>query len=153
MTYFALYPSPIGMLVLLSDGTALTGLYPGSPEPHRQKENLSIFDSVKSWLDAYFTGNPKAVDFPLFPSGTVFQRRVWTLLAEIPYGETATYGHLAKRLGNNMSAQAVGQAAGKNPIAIIIPCHRLVGSKGQLTGYAWGIEKKKWLLAHEEETK
>ena len=154
MIYYCQYPSPIGSLTLYSDGSSLTGLIPGEPEFHgMDMENLSIFDCARSWLDAYFSGNPIPVDFPLRPAGTDFQRRVWALLPAIPYGQTLSYGAIARQLGENMSAQAVGQAVGKNPIAIIIPCHRVVGSGGQMTGYAWGIEKKQWLLAHEEETK
>ncbi len=154
MTYFTLYCSPIGPLVLTSDGTALTGLTFGEPEPQwKNMDNLSIFNSARSWLDAYFTRKSLPVDFPLSPAGTAFQRRVWDLLAQIPYGKTTTYGQIAKRLGENMSAQAVGQAVGRNPIAIVLPCHRCVGAKGRLTGYAWGMDKKKWLLRHEEESK
>lgn len=154
MTYFTLYPSPVGQLLLTSDAIALTGLAFGEPDPRWEAmENLSIFDTVGHWLDAYFAGEPISVDFPLSPAGTTFQRRVWDMLLTIPYGETTTYGMIAKQLGSNMSAQAVGQAVGKNPIAIIIPCHRVVGAKGQLTGYAWGLETKKWLLRHEEESK
>ena len=154
MTYYTRYPSPIGSLLLISDGLRLTGIAFAEPEMNwTASEDLAIFDSVQRWLDAYFSGNPTPVDFPLSPAGTAFQRRVWGLMTEIPYGQTVTYGQLAKRLGETMSAQAAGQAAGKNPIAIIIPCHRVVGAKGQLTGYAWGIERKQWLLRHEEETK
>ena len=101
---------------------------------------------AKKWLDDYFQGRFRAPKFYLAPEGTVFQKKVWQMLLEIPCGETATYGDLARKLGKTMSAQAVGQAVGKNPIAIVIPCHRVVGAKGQLTGYAWGVEKKKWLL-------
>ena len=154
MIYYCQYPSPIGSLTLFSDGFSLTGLIPGEPEFHgMDMENLSIFDCARSWLDAYFSGNPIPVDFPLCPSGTDFQRRVWALLPAIPYGQTLSYGAIARQLGENMSAQAVGQAVGKNPISIIIPCHRVLGAKGQLTGYAGGIENKKWLLRHEEESK
>ncbi len=154
MICYCQYPSPIGPLTLYSDGSSLTGLIPGEPEPQGiHLEDLSIFNCARSWLDAYFSGNPIPVDFPLCPAGTDFQRRVWALLPAIPYGQTLSYGAIAKQLGETMSAQAVGQAVGKNPIAIIIPCHRVVGTGGKLTGYAWGIEKKQWLLAHEEETK
>ena len=154
MICYCQYPSPIGSLTLYADGFSLTGLIPGEPELHgMDMENLSIFDCARSWLDAYFSGNPIPMDFPLCPAGTDFQRRVWALLPAIPYGQTLSYGAIARQLGENMSAQAVGQAVGKNPIAIIIPCHRVVGTGGKLTGYAWGIEKKQWLLAHEEETK
>jgi methylated-DNA-[protein]-cysteine S-methyltransferase len=154
MTYFSLCPSPVGTLLLISDGKSLTGLTFGSPEPHwKAQESLAIFNSTKRWLNAYFAGKPTVRDFSLALSGTTFQHRVWDLLAQIPYGETVTYGQLAKQLGGKISAQAVGQAVGKNPIAIIIPCHRVVGAGGQLTGYAWGMERKHWLLRHEEETK
>jgi methylated-DNA-[protein]-cysteine S-methyltransferase len=153
MTYRAAIPSPLGILHLFSDGTALTGLAlrPGQ-EPEAVQipaENLAIFNSVKTWLDAYFSGDPRPVDFPLAPAGTDFQRRVWALLLTIPYGKTTTYGALAGHLGTKPSPQAVGQAVGKNPIAIVIPCHRVVGVGGQLTGYAWGLDKKQILLTHE----
>ena len=157
MTYFTVFPSPVGDLRLMTDGEALTGLW---LPPQRcgdshwdQADDLAIFNSAKAWLDAHFAGNPVAVEFPLSPAGTAFQRRVWEILLTIPYGQTATYGAITKQLGQTMSAQAVGQAVGKNPISIIIPCHRVLGAKGQLTGYAGGIENKKWLLRHEEETK
>ena len=157
MTYFTTIPSPVGYLRLTSDGAALTGLWL-SPQTRddshwERADDLAIFDSAKTWLESYFAGNPGAVEFPLSPAGTVFQRRVWEILLAIPYGQTTTYGAIAKQLGETMSAQAVGQAVGKNPISIVIPCHRVVGVKGQLTGYAGGIENKKWLLRHEEETK
>ena len=157
MTYRAAIPSPLGILHLFSDGTALTGLAlrPGQ-EPEAVQipaENLAIFNSVKTWLDAYFSGDPRPVDFPLAPAGTDFQRKVWEILLSISYGEITTYGAIAKQLGEKMSAQAVGQAVGRNPISIIIPCHRCVGAKGQLTGYAGGLDQKKWLLTHEEVTK
>ena len=154
MTFFTSYPSPIGTLLLISDGEALTQLHPGIPDPAWiSMEELAIFDSVRHWLDAYFTGTPLIVNFPVSPAGTDFQIRVWALLQRIPYGNIVTYGQLARHFGDNMSAQAIGQAVGKNPIAIIIPCHRCVGSRGQLTGYAWGIERKEWLLRHEEDRK
>lgn len=153
MTCFTLYLSPVGQLLLTSDGLSLTGLTAKPPSREYQATDLAIFDSVKAWLADYFAGTPREIDFPLSPAGTAFQRRVWDVLLTIPYGQTTTYGAIAKQLGENMSAQAVGQAVGKNPIAILIPCHRCVGAKGQLTGYAWGLETKMWLLRHEEETK
>ena len=157
MNYYTLFPSPVGNLRLITDGAALTGLYlevQKCDTSHWERaDDLAIFDSARAWLDRYFAGNPGAVEFPLSPAGTAFQRRVWEILLTIPYGQTITYGAIAKQLGETMSAQAVGQAVGRNPISIIIPCHRVVGAKGQLTGYAGGIENKKWLLRHEEETK
>lgn len=157
MTYFTRFPSPVGDLRLTSDGASLTGLWlppQMRDDSHWERaDDLAIFDSAKAWLESYFAGNPEAVEFPLSPAGTAFQRRVWEILLTIPYGQTTTYGAIAKQLGETMSPQAVGQAVEKNPISIIIPCHRVLGAKGQLTGYAGGIENKQWLLGHEEETK
>ena len=113
---------------------------------------------AKAWLDAYFAGNaPSPAALPLRPEGTEFRRLIWGLLLEIPYGKTVTYGALAKRaaeiLGKpRMSAQAVGQAVGRNPISILIPCHRVVGAGGQLTGYAGGLARKEYLLRLEGHT-
>jgi len=157
MTFFTRFPSPIGLLHLTSDGQSLTGLYMPAQRFNvsqwEQADDLPIFDAVKVWLESYFTGKPGTVGFPLSPAGTAFQRKVWEILLTIPYGQTTTYGAIAKSLGEKMSAQAVGQAVGKNPVSIIIPCHRVVGAKGQLTGYAGGLENKQWLLRHEEENK
>ena len=157
MTFFTCIPSPIGSLRLTSDGASLTGLYTPAQRPEDsqwvQAEDLAIFNSAIRWLDAYFAGTPKAADFPLSPAGTAFQKQVWEILLTIPYGETTTYGTIAKHFGKTMSAQAVGQAVGKNPISILIPCHRVLGARGQLTGYAGGLDRKKWLLRHEEETR
>ena len=153
MTYYTFYHSPIGPLRLTSDGTALTGLWfdDRKPDPaaNQYREDLSIFASAKRWLDDYFAGNPREIDFPIAPSGTPFQQRVWQILLTIPYGETTTYGALARQLGPKMSAQAVGQAVGRNPVSILIPCHRVIGADGALTGYAAGLEIKTWLLHHE----
>jgi methylated-DNA-[protein]-cysteine S-methyltransferase len=157
MRYYTEYPSPIGPLTLVSDGSALTGLWMQTQHFDvsglTRQDCLPLFTEVSEWMDAYFAGNPVATTFTLSPAGTAFQKKVWEILLTISYGKTTTYGAIARQLGPNMSAQAVGQAVGKNPIAIIIPCHRVVGAKGQLTGYAGGIENKKWLLRHEEETK
>ena len=138
------YDSPVGKLFLASDGSSLKALGFGNVPGETGSD--SVLETAKKWLDDYFQGRFRAPEFHLAPEGTAFQQKVWQMLLEIPYGETATYGDLAWKLGKTMSAQAVGQAVGKNPIAIVIPCHRVVGAKGQLTGYAWGVEKKKWLL-------
>ena len=154
--FYSIFPSPIGPLLLASDGTAITGLWMASQDVSptgTQQNDLPVFLAVRAWLADYFAGNHREPDFPLSPAGTEFQRKVWSLLLTIPCGETVSYGGLAKILGPNMSAQAVGQAVGRNPISIIIPCHRVVGAKGQLTGYAGGLDNKKWLLRHEEDTK
>lgn len=145
MDYYA-YPSPVGTLYLTADDGGLTGIW-----MHPEKtENFPVLTQAKQWLDGYFAGNPTAADFPLNPHGTIFQKQVWDILLTIPYGEVRTYGEIARLTGReNMSAQAVGQAVGKNPISILIPCHRVVGASGKLTGYAGGLDKKQWLLHHE----
>ena len=147
------YESPLGPLWLTGTEGILTGLSFSEPG---ESCIPGSFDGAKHWLDDYFQGIPREIEFPLSPKGTAFQKLIWKLLLEIPYGKTATYGELARRaaaeLGREkMSAQAVGQAAHRNPIAIIIPCHRLVGAGGNLTGYASGLDRKRWLLNHEQE--
>jgi O-6-methylguanine DNA methyltransferase len=156
MYYMTKYPSPVGMITLACDGDNLVGLwldgqkyYGGSiSDSMTEKNDLPIFDTVKSWLDNYFNGNkPLISELPLKPIGTEFRQKVWSVLCDIPYGEVITYGDIAKKLNTpNMSAQAVGGAVGHNPISIIIPCHRVVGSNGSLTGYAGGIDTKIKLL-------
>lgn len=154
MNFFTRYSSPIGILTLISDGRNLTGLWMDTQEVNltgcSEDGTLPIFRDVISWLDGYFQGKSSAVSFPLSPEGTAFQQRVWKILQQVPYGETTTYGCIARQISPAMSAQAVGGAVGRNPISIIIPCHRCTGSKGQLTGYAGGLENKKWLLNHEQ---
>ena len=148
MEYFTRYDSPMGPLYLRSDGASLTGLSPALTGTIR--DGLPIFREAQDWLDAYFRGEgPDPRDLPLAPPGTDFQRAVWAELLDIPYGESRTYGDIAKALDRPRGAQAVGQAVGRNPIGIIIPCHRILGTGGKLTGFAWGLEKKKWLLRHE----
>ena len=148
MDYITRYDSPIGPLYLRSDGDTLTGLSPTLTGT--VQDNLPLFREVHNWLDAYFRGEkPDPLDLPLAPPGTDFQRAVWAELLAVPYGEARTYGDIATALGRPRGAQAVGQAVGRNPIGIIIPCHRILGAGNQLTGFAWGLEKKKWLLRHE----
>ena len=142
------YDSPIGPLYLHSDGVALTGLSPVRSDG--VEADLPVFREVRAWLDAYFRGDaPDPHVLPLSPMGTAFQQAVWAELLAVPYGQSLTYGEIAKAIGKPRACQAVGQAVGRNPIGIIIPCHRILGAGGQLTGFAWGIEKKKWLLRHE----
>lgn len=162
--YTTLYPSvELGPLTLASDGEHLVGLWlPGQKYygatlegKVAEDDSLPVFAQVKEWLDRYFAGEqPPIFALPLAPIGTDFRHRVWRKLITIPYGQTRTYGQLAQELadedGNDkMSAQAVGGAVGHNPISIIIPCHRVVGADGSLTGYAGGVEKKVFLLEHE----
>ena len=148
MEYFTRYDSPMGPMYLRSDGASLTGLSPTLTGTIR--DGLPIFREAQDWLDAYFRGEgPDPQDLPLAPPGTDFQRAVWAELLDIPYGKSRTYGDIAKALDRPRGAQAIGQAVGRNPIGIIIPCHRILGAGGKLIGFAWGLEKKKWLLRHE----
>ena len=162
-TFLADCDSPIGPLVLASDGQSITGLwmrdqkYFGSTLPRGQeplRAELPVFDAARRWLDLYFAGRRPHFTPPLHLTGTEFRMAVWSLLQEIPYGETTTYGDLARQLAQrlevpHMSAQAVGGAVGHNPISLIVPCHRVIGADGNLTGYAGGVDKKRRLLALE----
>ena len=154
MTCTCIYDSPIGPIALNHDGEVLTGLRFCTPDEHCVSPISTLnfhFSTFSRWLDIYFSGRQPDFLPPLKHVGTDFQQRVWQALMEIPYGETTTYGAIARRIGCR-SAQAVGQAVGHNPIAIIVPCHRVVGSDGTLTGYAYGIERKKYLLALESKS-
>ena len=158
MIFLTTCPSPLGPLTLTSDGQALTGLWMDTQTlPVREftrREDLPVFTPTKQWLGDYFRGNaPDPGSLPLCPGGTDFQKRVWQILLTVPYGEVTTYGAIAKQISPTMSSQAVGGAVGRNPISIIIPCHRCIGANGALTGYAGGLANKARLLRHEEETK
>ena len=147
MQYTARYRSPMGEILLAADGTGLTGLwfegakyYAGGLDPEHEERELPVFADVRKWLDIYFTGKEPDFTPPVHMTGSPFRLGVWELLRQIPYGETVTYGELA---------QAVGGAVGHNPISLIVPCHRVVGADGSLTGYAGGVAKKERLLALE----
>lgn len=158
MQYITTYRSPLGEILLAADEIGLTGLwfdgekfYADSLDPEHEERMVPVFELVKKWLDIYFSGRKPDFMPPVHMIGSEFRRQVWKILREIPYGETITYGALAKRIAEEkglkrMSAQAVGGAVGHNEISIIIPCHRVVGSDGSLTGYAGGIDKKERLL-------
>lgn len=155
VTYFSTLESPVGELLLVSDGSALTGLY---PESHRAAPSTAgwvrddaLFTGVRDQLREYFAGRLTHFEVKLAPQGTGFQKQVWSALRELPFGEKQSYGALATKLGMPNASRAVGMANGKNPISIIVPCHRVVGSNGALTGYAGGVEMKQWLLEHEAE--
>jgi len=145
------YDSPLGRLTLESDGTNLTAiLFPGEESrtgsPEISKGNVLVLDSARRQLDQYFAGRLQTFDLPLAPSGTDFQRKIWALLQKIPYGQTSTYAELAKMIGQPTACRAVGAANGRNPLPIVIPCHRVISSSGKLTGYAGGLEAKQALL-------
>lgn len=160
MLYKTTYKSPLGGLTIASDGKNITGVWLEGQkyfcatvwEPLIEKRELSVFLRAADWLDRYFAGEiPSIKELSLAPQGNDFRQTVWKILCEIPYGETVTYGEIAKKVAllfgrKTMSAQAVGGAVGHNPISIIIPCHRVVGANGNLTGYAGGIEAKIKLL-------
>lgn len=163
MLYQMNYHSPIGRLLLVSDETALIGLWIEGQkyylshiqEPLTTQPHIAILQQTKQWLDRYFQGQqPSLSTLTLQPRGTEFQKNVWKLLCDIPYGQTTTYKELAQKIAkqrgiSQMSAQAIGGAVGHNPISIIIPCHRVIGTHGSLTGYAGGLDKKIALLKHE----
>ena len=142
------YHSPLGDIVLTSDGLALTGLRFAEATNGEPAQDIPPLADACRWLDLYFSGAKPDFIPRLATKGTPFQQSVWGELLAIPYGHTVSYGYIAQRL-HCRSAQAVGGAVGRNPIALIIPCHRVVGSDGHLTGYAYGLDRKQWLLSHE----
>ncbi len=155
------YSSPLGDMLLASKDEKLIGAWfvgqkyylANIKENISEKEDETLINTV-NWLDDYFKGNKPAInDLNIAPKGSDFRIKVWKILCEIPYGKTITYGEIAERIskGNKMSAQAVGGAVAHNPISIIIPCHRVIGANGKLTGYAGGIDRKRFLLNHENQ--
>lgn len=161
MLYINNYKSPLGNITLASNGEALTGLwiegqkyFASSIKSPAEEKFLPIFENTAKWLDIYFSGKNPSFTLPIKFTGTPFQLMVWGILQKIPYGEVITYKDIACEIANQkglpkMSAQAVGGAVGRNPISIIVPCHRVVGSNGSLTGYAGGVDKKLKLLTLE----
>ncbi|MFE0020700.1 methylated-DNA--[protein]-cysteine S-methyltransferase [Amycolatopsis sp. NPDC059021] len=150
--------SPCGPLTLVAEGDALCGLYmerqrhrPDETTFGRSEPGAEIFDRAEAELKEYFAGQRHEFTLPLSFGGTPFQRLVWTALCDIPYGETRSYGQLADLLGKPSASRAVGLANGKNPIGIIVPCHRVVGANGSLTGYGGGLDRKRYLLDFEQE--
>lgn len=162
MQYISHYRSPLGDILLAADQNCLTGLwFEGQKyfalhlDKEREEKEIPVFEKTKEWLDIYFSGKEPDFTVPLRFIGTDFQKEVWKILCSIPYGQTMTYGEIAGKLAEkrgkkSMSAQAVGGAVGHNRISILVPCHRVVGSDGSLTGYAGGIEKKVKLLTLEK---
>ena len=155
MTYIYRRPTPLGGITLASDGEALTGLwfdgqryFAAGADDDREERYLPVFETAGRWLDIYFGGGIPDLTPPLRPKGSGFRLSVWRSLMTIPYGRTATYKEIAAALGS--SARAVGGAVGRNPISLIVPCHRVIGADGSLTGYAGGIERKKKLLDMEK---
>jgi methylated-DNA-[protein]-cysteine S-methyltransferase len=173
-TYYTIFNSPIGQLLLTSDGTHITRLFmndhEGGPtatanfaedtkaiakfgglplKDWEMGDDLPIIQKAKKQVDEFFAGKRQDFDLPLKPEGSEFQRTVWDELTRIPFGKTISYGELARRIGKPEAPRAVGLANGKNPISIIVPCHRVIGASGKLTGYGGGLDRKVWLLEHE----
>jgi methylated-DNA-[protein]-cysteine S-methyltransferase len=146
--------SPVGVLTLTAEDGVLSGLYMheqrhAPARSHEWRSDAAAFGEAVEQLTAYFDGTLTEFDLPLAASGTAFQRGVWAALREIPYGQTISYGELAQQVGKPAASRAVGLANGRNPIGIVVPCHRVIGADGSLTGYGGGIERKVWLLQHE----
>ena len=164
MDYTHHYISPLGGITMASDGEYLTGLwfdgqkyFADTLSVQHDEKDLDVFRRTDNWLDIYFSGKEPNFTPPLRMKGTEFRQEVWQILLTIPFGKTMTYGAIAKILADrrgtdSMSAQAVGGAIGHNPISLIIPCHRVIGTNGALTGYAGGLEKKAWLLDMESQS-
>jgi methylated-DNA-[protein]-cysteine S-methyltransferase len=151
---YAWEDSPVGPLLVAADDEGLRYVLFGAgrsevkPEPGWREDGSRLREALRQ-LRAYFKGDLQRFDLPLAPHGTAFQQRVWRELLAIPYGETISYGELARRIGNAGASRAVGLANGSNPISIVIPCHRVIGASGKLTGYGGGLDNKRWLLALE----
>ena len=162
MQYISYYQSPMGNILMAADHIGLTGLwfegqkyFARSLDPEHTEQELPLFETVKRWLNLYFSGEEPAFSIPLHAAGTAFQEEVWEILCTIPYGKTMSYGAIAGRIAakrglKHLSAQAVGGAIGHNAISIIVPCHRVVGANGSLTGYAGGLDRKVKLLTLEK---
>ena len=148
--FWTVVDSPIDPLLLVGDETGLRELQmaPHEPPPSAERDDEALAP-VAAQLADYFAGRRLAFDLPLAPVGTAFQQKVWLALREIPYGRTTTYGEIATGLGQPTASRAVGLANGRNPIAVIVPCHRVIGANGSLTGFGGGLPRKRWLLEHE----
>jgi methylated-DNA-[protein]-cysteine S-methyltransferase len=152
-TFVTMIATPLGAMRMTTDGLAILALEYDAPEPSPSimlpPEARRLADDLQRNLDGYFAGERKAFPFTLTPAGTPFQRSVWDALRGIPYGETVSYGEIARRVGRPAAVRAVGAANGRNPVAILIPCHRVIGADGGLTGYGGGLDRKRKLLALE----
>jgi len=148
-------PSPLGELHVVASDDAIVGVYwpghKGAPViVAKDGRAHPVLDEASRQIQAYFAGERELFSLPLDLQGSTFQREVWALLADIPFGETRSYAELARALGRPQAARAVGAANAKNPISIIVPCHRVIAGNGDLTGYAGGVATKRWLLSHEQ---
>ncbi|WP_340114330.1 methylated-DNA--[protein]-cysteine S-methyltransferase [Maribellus mangrovi] len=150
-TFFTYLSSPVGWLKLTGNSNSLLSVSFEEMEGDGSSELPPILKKSRRQLEEYFEGIRKEFDLKLSPEGTDFQQKIWKLVTNVSYGKTATYHDISVQSGSEKSTRAVGLANGKNPIPIIIPCHRIIGSNGKLTGYAGGLERKRWLLLHEQQ--
>jgi len=155
-TFYDRVPGPLGTMWLVTDREAMTGLYfegqkhmPAFTAEWQACDDVPVLRAARAQLAAYFAGELRRFDLPLAPAGTPFQRAVWSAIGAVPCGETIAYRELAARAGYPASVRAVGAAVGRNPLSIVVPCHRIVGADGSLTGYAGGLDRKRALLALE----
>jgi methylated-DNA-[protein]-cysteine S-methyltransferase len=151
MITFTTEPSPVGEITLVGDGESLTGLYMTEhrhrpPLPAGARRDPGPFEDARLQLGEYFAGERTGFDLPLQLEGSEFQLEVWNALLDIGYGETESYGELARRIGRPEAVRAVGLANGRNPVSIVVPCHRVIGASGSLTGYGGGLDRKRFLL-------
>ena len=153
MKYAAHYNSPVGWLLLEADETAITKVHFMEEEGETTTSLSPVIKQCIVELEEYFSGNSEVFSVPLNPIGTAFQQKVWKQLLTIPFAKTVSYSQVATQLGDLKAIRAVGTANGRNPLAIIIPCHRVIGSDGSLTGYGGGLWRKKWLLDFERKRK
>lgn len=153
MERFAYFSSPVGTLTLTEEEDALTGLYFGRLSRQGQEVLSPVLKETARQLSEYFSGKRREFSLPLSPKGTEFQLRVWRALETIPYGETRSYGDMARLIGSPKACRAVGMANHRNPISIIVPCHRVVGANGSLTGYGGGLDAKRFLLDLEQKNR
>lgn len=153
MTYFYTYDSPIGRITVYSDENAVSAISTQNPKKSAEQRETPVIKETGRQLAEYFSGIRKSFDLPLAPSGTTFQQKVWRALTEIPYGQTRTYKQIAEAIGNPAASRAVGMANNRNPLMIVVPCHRVIGASGKLVGYAGGLGMKETLLALEAENK
>lgn len=155
MNYFDYYSSPFSSLLLVEKNNAIICISlekdrDAVPYENGSREATPVMIAAKKQLAEYFNGTRQEFDLPLAPEGTPFQRKVWSALCTIPYGETKSYKEIAVQVENPKGSRAIGMANNKNPIMIVVPCHRVIGANGSLTGYAGGLDVKQWLLAHEQ---
>lgn len=143
------YQTPLGRMEIIASASAVTAINFVNDKPLAKVKANTITDLAKAQMLAYFAGKRRQFDIPMSPEGTAFQKQVWQALTTIEFGQTCSYRDIAELINNPKAVRAVGAANGKNPMTIVVPCHRVIGANGSLTGYASGVDRKAWLLNHE----